>query len=464
MNRSGRLPVVAGLAVMLPLAAALFAGCGLLRTGKQAPNVIVVMVDALRADHVGCYGYDRDTTPFIDSLAAEGLRCADCIAQAPWTAASVAGVFTSRYPSQTGVGAYEDSTGRRDVMKLSAGALPPDETTLAELMADGGYHTFAVITNPFLTDDFGMTQGFATVLDDDLDAAEIVDAAIAYVDSLGGAAASPNGEGGHPFFAYLHFMDVHAPNRPPEPYYRMYPTLDSAPHRPGHGRGGGVSPADMTADGFAVFKSHKLALYDGSLTYVDAQVERLVEYLRDAGLADDTVIVFAADHGEGLWDHGLRMGHGFSLYGEQLEVPLIIHGPGVPPGEDRVLARNLDIAPTLLALAGIGIPESMEGVDLLDAPEATVAYSEDMAYGFEQKSLRDKRFKYVMSVVAEMEPMLFDKSVDPDELADLSGRMPEIAAFYAAEIDSLRAGIESCNRSRVMVDEATRRKLRALGY
>ena len=158
------------------------------------------------------------------------------------------------------------------------------------------------------------------------------------------------------------------------------------------------------------------------------------------------------------------MGHGFSLYGEQLEVPLIIHGPGVPPAEDRVLARNLDIAPTLLALAGIVIPESMEGVDLLDSPAATIAYSEDMAYGFEQKSLRDKRFKYVMSVDAEVEPMLFDKSADPAELEDLSDRMPDVAAFYAAEIDSLRAGIESRSRSRVMVDETTRRKLRALGY
>ena len=92
-------------AVAAVVAAVLFAGCGLFPDRKQAPNVIVVMVDALRADHVGCYGYDRDTTPFIDTLAAGGLRCGECVAQAPWTAASVAGVFTSRYPAQTGVGA-----------------------------------------------------------------------------------------------------------------------------------------------------------------------------------------------------------------------------------------------------------------------------------------------------------------------------------------------------------------------
>lgn len=445
--------------ILAALAIAALSGCGILGGGEPAPNVILVVVDALRADHVGCYGYDRDTTPFVDSLAAGGTRAAECVAQAPWTAASMASVFTSLPPTAAGVGARADSTGRRDVMEMSCSALPADRTTLAEALAAAGYSTFAVITNPFLTAEFNMTQGFATVVEDALDAEGVVDAAVAAIDSIGAAAPGP-------FFAYLHFMDVHAPNDPPAAYRKMFPAIDSRPHLPEHGRGGAVTAADMPAAEFAEFRSHKIALYDGSLRYVDDQLRRLFRRLESAGLADGTVVVFAADHGEGLWDHGLRMGHGFSLYAEQLEVPLVVHGSGVPARRLEGVVRNLDIAPTLLALAGAEAPAAMTGADLLDGdgPRAAPAFSEDVAYGYELKSLRAGRYKYIADPAGLRPAMLFDKTADPGELDDLAAGMPAAAAACAASLDSVLAAVGEAVGEPVAVDEATRRRLRALGY
>ncbi len=451
------------LMAMIPVlaAAALIAGCGLFGPSRPRPNIIVVLVDALRSDHLGTYGYQRDTTPRLDERFAGGAVFTDCVSQAPWTAASVAGIFTSRAPSVAGVGALADSSGRRDVMKHSCSKLPQGETTLAELLAAGGYRTAAVFTNPFASARFGMDQGFAEIVDAPLDARGVVDSALA---AIGGRDFWSAETRPAPFFLYLHLMDVHSPHEPPPSFGRKFPTLDGLPHTDEHRRGGGRYHKELPPEEFAVFKSHKVALYDGSLLYVDSQIERLVRRLEDLGLMENTVIAFVADHGEGLWDHGLGMGHGFSMHREQLQVPLALFGGGVPARRVDRPVGTVDLAPTLLRLAGIDIPETMEGVDLLDDPARDRAiFSEDIAYGMERKALRLENWKLIAD--AEGRPLqLYDSAVDPAELRDLLAGQPERAADLAARLRGIMAANETAPREAARVDEATARQLRALGY
>ena len=458
--------VTAALAAFLA-ALAVVGGCGS-RTQTPPPNIVVGLVDALRRDHVGCYGYERDTSPFFDAGAASGLRFADCIAHAPWTAPSVASIFTSRYPTQSGVGALEDSSGLRNVHRNSASALPDEALTLAELLSAAGYRTFSIGSNPFASLKFGMAQGFDRVVTDARHASKVVDVALAILEDFD-SGTTPDAAPARPFFGYLHFMDVHAPNRPPRRYYNKYPTADGAPHRVEHRDGNDKDVAGLTAEELAVFKSHKVALYDGSLNYVDDQVGRFAAALRERGLLENTVFVVMADHGEGLWDHGLHMGHGFSLYAELVEVPLILFGAGVPVGVVESRVRNIDVAPTLLGLAGVPAPEGFEGSDLLrlrtegripDLP----AFSEDISYGFEQKALHAGGFKFIHRLREGESDLLFDKRADPDELVDILATDPATAAGMSARLDSLLASLDKADRRGVVVDEATRRQLRALGY
>jgi len=454
-------------------------GCGPSQKEKPRPNLILVIIDALRNDHLSCYGYDRPTTPFLDSQAAGGLLFENCVAQAPWTAASMASLFTSRYPTQIGVGALEDSTGWRHVMKLLASGLDEDEMTLAEMLSIAGYQAAAVTANLYVSDKWGTAQGFDSFIGNRLTADKIVDAAFDQLSHLAEPAAEESREARRPFFLYLHFMDVHAPNRPPEPYYTMYPTLDSAPHTRAHEFGGSRIAMQLEPEDPQILLSHKIALYDGALTFVDAQIKRFVDHLHETGLLENSVIVIAADHGEGLLDHGLGMGHGFSMYREQLEVPLIIFGAGVPSGRIKPLVRNLDITPTLLGLAGIDVTGDiedvglvgvdLEGVDLLqelseNRLQGLFAYSEDMAYQYEKKSLQDDRYKYIKNIDGEAGELLFDKSSDPLELEDLSQELDQVAAEYRAKLARLIEGIEAKKRQGVMMDEKTKKELRALGY
>ncbi len=456
------------LALLLVIAAGL-AGCGERRARGRQPHVIVILIDTARSDHFSSYGYERMTTPFCDSLAAAGVLFENCVAQAPWTGPSVASLFTSRYPSQIGVGAVEDSTGRRQVLQQSFTSLDTSETTLAEVLQAGGYETYAVITNPFVEREFGMCQGMQEVENTSQNAARVVDLAIArFARYLAGVPADSS-RAAAPLFMYLHFMDVHAPNQPRRPYSTRFPTLDGKPHQREHGKGGAswvnaLAPAEKE-----IFKSHKIALYDGSLAFVDDQIRRLVEFLRDENLAAETVIVVASDHGEGLWDHGLRAGHGFSLYREQLAVPLILSGPGVGGGRVPQQVRNLDILPTLTALAGVEDVVDREGVDLLrllarGRLAELPAFSEDIAYGFEQKAWRDDRYKYIANRAGPPGRQLFDVRRDPRELEDLADRQAEQCDAYEAWIAELLAGWRVRNAPAQELDDATRQRLKALGY
>jgi arylsulfatase A-like enzyme len=443
------------------------------------PNIVFVLIDTLRSDHLGCYGYDRATSPFIDELAASGMLFERAFAQAPWTAPSVASIFTSRYPSELGVGALEDETGVRHLESYSASGLGPEPATLAEALAAAGYRTIAATANVWASDWVGMLRGFGGKDDEGVLAEEVVDRTLALLEPHLSAAV----EGTASFFAYVHLVDPHMPTDPPAPYDTTFPTVDGKPHTRRHAQWyfGSARGVDSTA--FDSYRSHKLALYDGSIAYVDAQLRRLHEALARTGVADRTVWVIASDHGEEFWDSPEfpvkfdpaptgrgAVGHGHSLLAEVVDVPLIVAGDGVPSGRVPHLVRNLDIAPTILGLAGVKPPSGFGGIDLLRAHrlgrlEDLPGISEDIAFGHAARSLQDGRYKYIVYPRHPQRPtFVFDLLADPAETANLAETDPDLAASLDTQLSSLARTYRPPERQPPVTSPAVLKKLRALGY
>lgn len=469
------LALVAGLAV--------YAAIGALGPADTRPNIVLVVVDALRKDHLGCYGYDRDTTPFIDSLAADGLLFGDAVSQSPWTTASMASMFTSRYPSELGVHAAEGPDKRRGLLTYSASALGPEPPTLAAMLHDSGYHTECVTANLFASQTFGITRGFDRFAEVRNSATRAVEYSLERaMEGAGGTRFTKK-----PFFLYIHLMDVHNPTDPPPPYDTMFPAVDGLPHEERHKdweyKGGGP---ELDTPGFRAYKDHKTALYDGALRHVDDALARLARLLTERGIYGNTVVVVAADHGEEFWDHarferlrfveerrmlgrGFGVDHGHTMFTELLDVPLVMHGPNVPAGVVKRQVRNIDIAPTLLSIAGVAPHAGMHGIDLVAAykhgdSEDLPAFSEDIAYGYEKKALDDGRYKYFRYFRGAQREFLFDTLADPAELTDISAREPEVAKRMRAELDGIVESSGDAESRAVKLDKRVMDELRSVGY
>ena len=349
---------------MLRVALALLAlwtlpGCSREPAQSMRPNALVVLVDALRADHLGAYGYGRATSPQIDALVAEGMLFERAYAQSPWTKPSIPTLFTSLYPIQHGV--YEGETPGSAGF-LESDVLPDELTTLAELFRSAGYRTAAFVNNAHLLPAQGFAQGFDLYDHGNLDAAEIARRFLAWLDA----------EPGRPFYAYLHYLDAHWPFQPKPPFAERF-----AP--PGSYDGVFAQESwrglrDRINDGGVALtgrdRDELVARHDGAVAQVDAAIGELLAELRRRGVLDTTFVVLTADHGEELFDHG-QVGHGGTLYDEVLHVPLVLRPPGGAKGE-RIAepARLLDVFPTLAGAAGIPAPKGLEGRNLL-APDGS---------------------------------------------------------------------------------------------
>src|SRR5947199_1553754 len=281
--------------------------------GGAKPNVVFITIDTLRADHLRCYGYARIETPNIDALARTGVRFTQARTPVPITLPAHTAIFTGSFPMATGM---HDFSGNK---------LPANATTLAKVLRDSGYTTAAFIGAAVLDSRFGLNQGFETYFDHfdfsrldetNLDLTErrgdlVVD------EALGWLKQTPR----QPFLLWVHLYDPHFPYAPPEPYASRY-------------------------------RTH---LYDGEIAFADAQVGRLLSFLKQRGLFEHSVIALAGDHGEGLGEHGEKT-HGFFIYNSTLHVPLILKVPGAAP---RVVAEDVslvDVMPTLLQALKIPSP------------------------------------------------------------------------------------------------------------
>lgn len=438
------------------------------------PNFVLVLVDTLRPDHLGSYGYERVTSPFIDQLGAAGSVFENAVAQAPWTAPSMASLWTSRHPSEAGAGAVPGESGIRNFDTGDATAMVESLPTLAESLAANGYVTMAATANVWASDFVAMLRGFSIKSEQGGRADEVFGRVRRAIDE------HMDADSGRPFFAYVHLLDVHTPIDPPPPYDALFATLDGKPHETRHKGWEFGNARALESESFEIYKSHKLALYDGAIAYVDAQVRSLHEHLQRRGAADQTVWIIASDHGEEFWDspefeakfeHNPSrrgaVGHGHSLLRELLDVPLIFSGPGVPARRDDRLTRNLDIAPTVLALAGVESPESFRGVDLLsgEVAEPSVAFSEEVFYGYEAHGLQFGRHKYIRYPDHPERPVfLFDLGADPQEARNLAEVDPQLADEMSRRLARVVRELELPEQTTVSASPRELKRLMALGY
>jgi arylsulfatase len=326
---------------------------------KRDPSVLVLVIDALRPDHLGCYGYARPTSPTLDGLARRGVLFADATSPSTYTRAAVASIFASVHPAAHGV----LSQGRQ------VEVLSDEYTTLAESLKARGYRTAAFMPNPSLHRSFNFGQGF-DLYDDDLmmgegpghtayeTARKINDRALRWL----------RRDREKPFFAYLHYRDVHAPYVPPPPYDRMFPR--AAPGRPLTEAELGLQPVDIRGPRRFRDLDSYIDQYDGEIRYTDDCLAELLGTLEKEGFLDETVLFVTADHGETFLEHGAWT-HGTDVYEELTRVPLLLVLPRGKHAGRRVEApvQTIDIYPTVLELLGSRIPSELQGKSLFDAIE-----------------------------------------------------------------------------------------------
>jgi len=426
------------------------------------PNVLVYVVDTLRADAVGCYGNASVHTPAIDRLAQEGTRFARAYANASWTRPSMGSLLTGEYPSTHG------AVRRPDALRLGIPTLPARVRALH-------YRTAAVIANPNIGSSFGFADGFddfvelyrphdgrSDVVPEELNAPadRVVDAAIGWLHTHSAA----------PFFLFVFSIDPHAPYTPPPPYDRMYDPDYSGPVDGSLGSiyqlglGGPIPPAREIR--------HLRALYDGEVSFNDAHLARLLTELDTLHLAANTVVVFTADHGEEFYEHGGR-DHGHTLYEELVHVPLIIRWPSHVPAHtvQPGAVQLVDLLPTLLRIAGgsSGVGPGRDLTDMISggsAPVASMAFAEEDLDRHQLHGLIREQHKLIYDA-AQPQPLVFDLLRDPGEHAPLPGLPPQdlmLAMEAIGRTNHPPPGSTGRLLAPTELPESVRRAMEALGY
>jgi len=323
----------------------------LLETTRLADNVILVSIDTLRADRLGCYGADRPLTPELDRLAAGGVLFERAYAAAPWTLPSHASLFASEWPHATGIGTYD-----------APGHLVPEVVTLAEVLREAGLETAGFTGGGYLSDAFGLERGF-DVFEGHLERSDMADVA-----RLAGAWLDAR-DRSRPFFLFLHTWEVHQYD-PPEafrrrwvrPYAGALAAVDSVANFL-QNRGAKPAGKPLTESDLRYARD----LYDACVASVDTELGKLCERLRAEDLLERTLVVVTSDHGQEHAEHG-GTGHGYTLYEEDVRVPLVVALPSLAARRVATPVSLVDLAPTIAALAGVEAPARWRGQDLL-SPE-----------------------------------------------------------------------------------------------
>lgn len=301
----------------------------------DGPNVIVIVSDALRADHLGCYGYNRDTSPNIDRFASESLLFESAWANSSWTKPSVGSIFTSLLPHQHRA-LYWSSILERTKM------------TMAEVLKNLGYRTYGIQANPVLSKAYGYDQGFDYYKQIDFARAEKITQEFL---------RSVKYNRRRPFFAYLHYYDTHVPYDAPEVFGEKFGVNSHQLFKPGKFKTIEVRLLNLLGLPDEDKKS-LINLYDAAINYVDYNFKFVLDSLAEAGILDKTIIVFTSDHGEEFWEHG-NFDHGHTLYEELLRVPLIIGWPGKIRAERiKSKVQLIDLLPIIIQSSGISLKKN----------------------------------------------------------------------------------------------------------
>jgi arylsulfatase A-like enzyme len=469
------------------------------------PNILLLVMDSVRAANISCYGYDRPTTPNLDQLAAESTLFEQAISVGCWTLPVHASLFTGLYPLSHGV-------------TVSKKALPDGFPTLARRLGELGYQSACLSNNPYISEATGLTQGFDTV--DDLwqlvypyrersksatrlrqlerggtagKALVRVTRALLRPRSMvrtwkrlhstedSGAKLTNQRirewlaarDQGSPFFVFANYMESHEPAgaavvRGPHPHNRRF-----LPGRLSPGvlaRLSQSKPDILTAPQTRRIRHLDVirALYDGALSYLDEQIGELLRFVESLGVMNDTLVIVTSDHGDGLGEHG-HLGHRMHLYEELVHVPLIIRYPSrFQPGARVSDQTQLgDLFPTILQLAG----EDSAGDDgfqsLLSAPN-TFAVAENTAPkslgNLLMRMIRTERYKYIWK--SDQRDELYDLAEDPGELVNVVDSRPDVARMMSDQLDEWERGLgeSRIEADDVEYDEETMQRLRGLGY
>ncbi|HYG64381.1 MAG TPA: sulfatase [Thermoanaerobaculia bacterium] len=448
---------------LMGLALVFFGACAPSPPPPQPRNVVLILVDTLRADHLGAYGYGRPTSPNLDAFARGAVLFQDARSQASCTFPSANSLLTSRYPAAF-MGQPEQAMG-----------IPGGIPSVAEVLQGKGYRTVAVSASPIVrksptrfNPQGGFARGFETFSEDCLwKPAECVNrVTMEQLEQL------EKEEDGRPFFLYLHYMDPHGPYAPPPGHVRRFATgsPDKAFIREGNPnpigdmlyKGApdpGATPADL---------QHLVGLYDDEIAYFDAQLALLLQRLRETGRMEDTLVVLTSDHGEEFLEHG-HIKHCRTLFDTSIRIPLILHVPGAAPRTVTRPAENVDVVPTLLDLLGIGTEGlRLEGRSLrplLGDEESDESPDHQFSAQGPLRSVADGGFKLVEDL-AGGSVALYDLRADPGETKDVLRdrrrdfhRLRQALTAWLAATEGQHAAGESVHQA-----EEAERKLRALGY
>jgi len=401
---------------------------------RKLPNVLLITIDTVRADHLGCYGYTEIKTPTLDSLAHDGVVFDRAISQVPLTWPSHTAILTGTYPFQNGV---QDFTGH---------PLDPRFRSVAQAFKQNGYATGAVVSAYVLDRTWGLARGFDFYYDAfapeefqnkdiglvERKAAESVDHALRWLTAQ--QKANPR----KPFFLWLHLYDPHSPYDPPEPFRSEY-------------------------------RGHP---YDGEIAYADLELGRVIAWLKGNQLYARTLIAALSDHGESLGEHGERE-HGFFIYNSTVHVPLVLKPPagsGFQHGRISIPVETTAVAPTLLRLAGLKdeiekqfTSPPLPSENLGDQPAYSETFYTFDSFGWSPlHSLETGRYHFVDAP----RPELYDVIADPDEKTDLAAQQPAIVAVFKDKLQALlqRNPYKGTTDASAGMNPDTLEKLRALGY
>lgn len=433
---------------------------------RSRPNVLLVVCDTLRADHLGCYAYNRPTSPIIDQFAADALLFENAMSSSPWTRPSMGSLFTSLYPHQHQAFYWEDN-------------LDNSYLTMAEVFRNHNYSTFAVQTNVLLTEHYNFDQGFQHFNEIVSDKAEKVAAKF-------NSWIAKNKD--KPFFAYLHFMDVHLPYEPPRNFSKIFEPekFDSVLD----GATGAYEVRILSEIGLSKQeKLHFINLYDAEIRYFDYYFGQIIDRLKKLDIFNNTIIVITSDHGEEFWEHN-GFEHGHTLYKEVVHVPLIIkYSSKLPPKRIPSCVNLLSLTPTLLDLCRIKNNFYFPEQNLIlnakgESQKQKEIFFEAIGFGAEKKGVIKDGWKLIentgkkdenaMELFLEMTPYimpeyekgyeLYNMRLDTQEQHNLIDEYPHIADRLKTYLELFKSESLYSRKSDGKDLEKKLKDLRSLGY
>jgi len=420
---------------------------------SKGPNIILISIDALRADHLNCYGYHRNTSPNIDRLAGQGVLFKNAFSQATWTIPSHTSIFLSQY-----VWKHKVNTPQKQLGNSS--------TTLAEILKNENYATAGFTGGGYTSSKYGFDRGFE-IYEDRIPRGRGRHEIASYIDKLLSWLESVRNR---KFFLFIHTYDVHGPYNPPPPYFDLYTKGRCEGKHLRTSRG--IIPWKLDASKLTIEEiDYIMAVYDGGINYVDDQLGKIFEKLKQLGIDENTIIIVTADHGEAFKEHG-RLDHAYKPYIELVHIPLIMKGPGIPGNriyENYV--QHIGIVPTILEILNIPKRKEMQGRNLLplmhncEIEEHFTTYSWGGSGVQGPISLRTKEWTYIMNQTGPDE--LYDRINDPKEQNNIIEKRPLIAQKLKEGLEDFIALTSEARpqvAEKVDIDEELKEKLKSLGY